>query len=67
MLSEQDFAEAEEAVKAISDAYKKNNRISLLNDAEKTLYEFAKKVLLEARKDFLTETRTITRAEGKND
>jgi coenzyme F420-reducing hydrogenase alpha subunit len=54
-MTEEDFEKAEAAVKAVSDAYKKNNRLSLLNDAEKTLYEFAKKVLAEARRDFLTE------------
>jgi vacuolar-type H+-ATPase subunit E/Vma4 len=59
MLTEEDFENAEAAVKAVSDAYKKNNRLSLLNDAEKTLYEFAKKVLAQSRRDFLTDKKVV--------
>ncbi len=58
MMTEEDFENAEAAIQTIDEAYKKNNRLSLLNDAEKTLYEFAKKVLAEARRDFLTEDKT---------
>lgn len=59
MLTEQDFTEAELAVKAISDKCMKSESYALsLSEEEKTLYNFAKNVLLEARRDFLTETKT---------
>jgi len=59
MLTEEDFAEAEEAVKAISDKCMKSESYALsLSEEEKTLYNFAKNVLLEARRDFLTEVDT---------
>lgn len=60
MLTEQDFEKAEAAVKTISCWH---NCVLYFNTevcmAEKTLYEFTKKVLAEARRDFLTETKTV--------
>lgn len=46
-MTEEDFENAEEAIKTID----RNG----LRRAEKTLYDFAIKVLTEARRDFLTE------------
>lgn len=59
MMTEEDFENAEAAIQTIDEAYKNNHLFGLtLSVAEKTLYEFAKKVLAEARRDFLTEVKT---------
>ena len=51
MLTEQDFENAEEAINII-DCWPHGLRSR--RQAEETLYNFAKKVLTEARRDFLT-------------
>lgn len=71
MLTEQDFENAEEAIKTIDRHYEENRITNGLRRAEKTLYEFTKKVITEARRDFLTEKNPTTtleklRAEVKN-
>ena len=55
MLTEQDFENAEEAIKTIDRHYEENRITNGLRRAEKTLYDFTKKVITEARRDFLTE------------
>ena len=52
MLTEQDFENAEEAINII-DCWP--HVLRSRRQAEETLYNFAKKVLTEARRDFLTE------------
>lgn len=52
MMTEEDFEDAEEAINII-DCWP--NGLISRRQAEETLYNFAKKVLTEARRDFLTE------------
>jgi len=52
MITNEDFENVEEAIKII-DFWP--HGLTRRNPAEKTLYDFAKKVLAEARRDFLTE------------
>lgn len=52
MITEKDFEDAEEAINII-DCWPRGLRSR--RQAEETLYNFAKKVLTEARRDFLTE------------
>jgi len=56
MLTEEDFENAEAAIKIIDD---READIPPLKYQEKTLYDFAKKVLAEARRDFLTDKKVV--------
>ena len=56
MLTEEDFEKAEEAIKVVDDSYNNSQLFApSLSVADKTLYDFAKKVLAQSRRDFLTE------------
>ena len=60
MLTEEDFEKAEEAIKVVDDSYNNSQLFApSLSVAEKTLYDFAKKVLSEARRDFLTDKKVV--------
>ncbi len=52
MLTEEDFKEAEDAIKTINQLHSK---VSEIVDAQNNLEKFAKKVLAQARRDFLRE------------
>ena len=52
MLTEEDFKEAEDAIKTINQLHSK---VSEIVDAQNNLEKFAKKVLAQARRDFLTD------------
>lgn len=56
-MTEEDFEKAEEAIKTID----RNE----LRSGEKTLYDFAIKVLTEARRDFLTEKNPPSQLESR--
>jgi len=55
MMTEEDFENAEEAIKTVDRHHEEGRITNGLRRAEKTLYDFAIKVLTEARRDFLTE------------
>lgn len=54
MLTEEDFKEAEEALRVI-DVWGNQDRDLRLIEAEMVVYAFARKILAQARRDFLTE------------
>lgn len=56
ILTEEDFENAEEAMNALERQYEQNpSMLYALTRREIVIHEFAKKVLAEARRDFLTE------------
>jgi len=56
MMTEEDFENAEEAMNALERQYEQNpSMLYALTRREIVIHEFAKKVLAEARRDFLTE------------
>lgn len=56
MLTEEDFENVEEAMNALERQYEQNtSMLYALTRREIVIHEFAKKVLTEARRDFLTE------------
>ena len=57
MLTEEDFEKAEEALRVI-DVWGNQDRDLRLIEAEIVVYAFARKILAQARRDFLTETKT---------
>ena len=54
MLTEEDFEKAEEALRVI-DVWGNQDRDLRLIEAEMVVYAFARKILAQARRDFLTE------------
>ena len=62
MMTEEDFENAEEAINII-DCWPHGLRSR--RKAEETLYNFAKKVLAEARRDFLTEENPPSQLEDR--
>lgn len=67
MLTEEDFTEAERAIKAIHDKCMKSKFYALsLTGDEKTLYCFVKKVLAQSRRDFLTEVETTESVDAQD-
>ena len=65
MMTEEDFENAEEAIKTVDRHYEENRISNGLRRAEKTLYDFTKKVLAEARRDFLTEENPPSQLEDR--
>ena len=58
MLTEEDFEKAEEALRAI-DVWGNQDRDLRLIEAEIVVYAFARKILAQARRDFLTDKKVV--------
>ena len=60
MLTEEDFEKAEEAMNVMERQYEQNPSILYaLTRNEIAIHDFAKKVLSEARRDFLTDKKVV--------
>jgi len=60
MMTEEDFKNAEEAMNVMERLYEQNPSILYgLTRHEIAIHDFAKKVLAEARRDFLTDKKVV--------
>lgn len=60
MLTEEDFEKAEDAMNVMERQYEQNpSMLYALTRREIAIHDFAKKVLSEARRDFLTDKKVV--------